>query len=196
MFSSFSLFRSVFLFFSVSFFVVCSWLLIFQTHFKDQFVPNAKDEDLLQLLEKNKKIDDSDDDNGNHNNNDNNNSNNINDNENDEYSSIINGLSFDMDEETFLSADGSISQKNNNNPEILKKRKQTNPSNNSPLKNNNPFSGSNNKNESNNNEINEIRRDLMSEKLKIQVQMSEGSSILKIEQIELLVSWLPSKQIK
>ena len=196
MFSSFYLCRSVFLPFSVSFFVVCSWLLIFQTHFKDQFVPNAKDEDLSQLLEKNKKIDDSDDNNGNHNNDNNNNSNNINDNENDEYNSMINGLSFDMDEETFLGADGNISQKNTNNSEILKKRKQTNPSNNSPLKNNNPFSGSNNKNENNNNEINEIRRDLMNEKLKIQIQMSEGSSILKIEQIELLVSWLPSKQIK
>ena len=178
--------RFFILFFLVSLLVVCSWLLIFQTHFKDHFIPNTKDDDLSLLLEKNKKIDDSDDDKCNRNNSNN-------DNENEEYNSAINGLSFDMDEEIFVGTDGGISQKSNNT-ELPKKRKHTNPVNGSPSKNNNPFADINNNNiDSNNIEIHEIRRDLGIEKSKVQVQMSEGSSILKIEQIELLASWLPSK---
>ena len=98
-----------------------------------------------------------------------------------------------MDEEIFVGTDGGISQKSNNT-ELPKKRKHTNPVNGSPSKNNNPFADINNNNiDSNNIEIHEIRRDLGIEKSKVQVQMSEGSSILKIEQIELLASWLPSK---
>ena len=170
------------------------------------------------LSERKKKNDNDYNNNNNNDNNNNNNDSNKNNKIDDECTSLIDGLSYDMDENDY-SINNSIELYKN---DILKPgRKQTNSKPTSPIKNNSSFSNNenysnsnsnssnSNKNNSNNDHndvkdnnekknknninINYINNEF--ENIKFRIQISEESSIIKTDQMGLIASWLPGMKI-